>query len=135
MLADEVYQENVYTDHKFVSFNSVLNTHLAAKDLELISFHSVSKGLLGECGRRGGYFHCKNISKDVLEVYYKMLSVSLCSNTSGQIMVDMMVKPPEDEPSKALFETEKQIILGIYIIVGFTGRVFEEEISNGTCSV
>jgi aspartate/methionine/tyrosine aminotransferase len=31
------------------------------KDFELVSFHSTSKGLLGECGRRGGYFECTGI--------------------------------------------------------------------------
>ena len=30
----------------------------AYEDVELISFNSVSKGMVGECGRRGGYFEC-----------------------------------------------------------------------------
>ena len=30
----------------------------AFENVELISFHSVSKGMVGECGRRGGYFEC-----------------------------------------------------------------------------
>jgi aspartate/methionine/tyrosine aminotransferase len=37
----------------------------AYENLELISFHSVSKGMVGECGRRGGYFECTNIDPDV----------------------------------------------------------------------
>ena len=43
------------------------------RDLELISFHSVSKGVLGECGRRGGYFECHGINADVQEQIYKLL--------------------------------------------------------------
>ncbi len=30
----------------------------AYSNVELISFNSVSKGMVGECGRRGGYFEC-----------------------------------------------------------------------------
>ena len=30
-------------------------------DVELFSYHSVSKGFLGECGRRGGYMEMVNI--------------------------------------------------------------------------
>ena len=29
--------------------------------IELFSFHSTSKGLIGECGFRGGYFEMTNI--------------------------------------------------------------------------
>lgn len=34
-------------------------------DLQLISFHSVSKGFIGECGIRGGYFELFGIDDDV----------------------------------------------------------------------
>ncbi len=60
LLADEVYQENVYSEKNWFSFKGVLGemTEAERKGLEMVSFHSVSKGLLGECGRRGGYFEC-----------------------------------------------------------------------------
>ena len=61
LLADEVYQTNVYSDKlPFHSFKKVLKS-MGSKyeDVELISFHSVSKGMVGECGRRGGYFECQ----------------------------------------------------------------------------
>lgn len=37
-----------------------------ASGLELISFHTVSKGVYGECGLRGGYFECLNIHPDTV---------------------------------------------------------------------
>ena len=36
--------------------------------IELFSFHSTSKGLIGECGFRGGYFEMTNINKEVLSL-------------------------------------------------------------------
>jgi hypothetical protein len=56
-----------------------------ASSVELVSFHSISKGMSGECGRRGGYFECVNISDDVMDQVYKMASVSLCPPVSGQV--------------------------------------------------
>ena len=56
-------------------------------DLELFSFHSTSKGVLGECGRRGGYVECSGIDPAVLEQMYKLASIGLCPPVQGQIMV------------------------------------------------
>jgi aspartate/methionine/tyrosine aminotransferase len=60
LLADEVYQENVYSEKPWYSFKGVLGelSEPERRGVEMVSFHSVSKGLLGECGRRGGYFEC-----------------------------------------------------------------------------
>jgi alanine transaminase len=33
-------------------------------EVELFSFHSVSKGIIGECGFRGGYFEMQSISTE-----------------------------------------------------------------------
>jgi aspartate/methionine/tyrosine aminotransferase len=58
LLADEVYQTNIYqpAERPFHSFKKVLRS-MGRKygQFELFSFHSVSKGMIGECGRRGGY--------------------------------------------------------------------------------
>ncbi|THH29234.1 hypothetical protein EUX98_g4955, partial [Antrodiella citrinella] len=88
LLADEVYQNNLHSPstHPFHSFKKVvrqLNSPIA-----LISFHSTSKGVVGECGRRGGYFECTNIPEDVRALLYKMVSVGLCPPLSGQVGVD-----------------------------------------------
>ena len=58
IMADEVYQTNVYKDDvKFISMRKVLHElgEPYRSEVELISMHSISKGLLGECGFRGGY--------------------------------------------------------------------------------
>ena len=59
-----------------------------------MSFHSVSKGIQGECGLRGGYMELVNIDKEVMQYIFKLKALSICSNTFGQIAVDLMVNPP-----------------------------------------
>jgi len=64
-MADEVYQQNIYDpDVRFISARKVLHEmgHPYRDSVELISLHSTSKGLLGECGLRGGYFEAHNLS-------------------------------------------------------------------------
>ncbi len=112
LLADEVYQENVYLKGcKFVSFAKAMH-EMGEKEITLFSFHSVSKGFLGECGHRGGYFEIRNIPEDVFEQIIKLQSVSLCSNVDGQIVTYLMVNPPQPgEESYELYEKEKNGIL------------------------
>jgi alanine transaminase len=118
ILADEVYQGNVFDPERpFHSFKKVLceiekkGTLSHYDPVELTSFHSVSKGNLGECGRRGGYLECYNIHPDVVATIYKLASVSLCSNSTGQVMVELMVNPPkEGDPSYALWLKESTAV-------------------------
>jgi alanine transaminase len=61
LLADEVYQDNIWSASKpFHSFRKVARgmgfEDRPGSGLSLVSFHSVSKGFVGECGIRGGYF-------------------------------------------------------------------------------
>ncbi|KAJ7344003.1 hypothetical protein DFH08DRAFT_1009239 [Mycena albidolilacea] len=56
----------------------------------LVSFHSISKGVSGDCGRRGGYFELTNVSAEVQALVYKLVSMGLCLPLSGQIGVDSM---------------------------------------------
>jgi len=113
LLADEVYQENVYTkDKPFVSFKKVL-CEMGEKyaSLELASFHSVSKGIVGECGKRGGYMELVNFAPEVKSEVYKLASVGLCPNVVGQLMVGLMVRPPkEGEESYALYKKERDAV-------------------------
>jgi glutamate--glyoxylate aminotransferase len=48
-----------------------------SKELELVSFHTVSKGFLGECGQRGGYFEMTNIHPKVPSTEQKLLCYDL----------------------------------------------------------
>jgi len=111
LLADEVYQENVYTEqHSFTSFKKV--TRDLALDIELVSFHSTSKGFIGECGQRGGYMELVNIEESIISQIYKLASISLCSNTSGQVMTGLMVNPPvSKDESYPLYIKERDAIL------------------------
>merc|ERR1712224_566862 len=96
LMADEVYQENVYDDKKsFTSFKKVaVEMGIASKGLELVSYHTASKGFIGECGIRGGYFETYNMDPDVKAQLYKLASITLCANTPGQIAIGLMVNPP-----------------------------------------
>ena len=66
VLADEVYQDNIYAEGSaFYSFRSVLMEQDFKNELELASFHSTSKGYMGECGFRSGYMEVNNLDADV----------------------------------------------------------------------
>ncbi|MGB9409001.1 MAG: aminotransferase class I/II-fold pyridoxal phosphate-dependent enzyme [Terracidiphilus sp.] len=112
VLADEVYQENIYLPgDRFVSFARVLDAR-RIDDVSLFSFHSCSKGFLGECGVRGGYFECRNVPADVAAQILKLQSVNLCSNLAGQVATYAMVHPPRSgDPSYKLYNREKTAIL------------------------
>jgi len=113
ILADEVYQENIYAKKlKFCSFAKVLN-EMGEKDVTLFSFHSVSKGFLGECGHRGGYLEVRNMPDDVYAELVKLQSIGLCSNVDGQIVTYLMVAPPaKGSQSHDLYARERDAILG-----------------------
>ena len=111
LLADEVYQVNLHKPetHTFTSFKKIVRR--LQSNIPLFSFHSISKGVTGECGRRGGYFECTNISDEVFAIIYKMVSVGLCPPVSGQIAVDSMVRPPkEGDESYPLWKKETDTI-------------------------
>ncbi|XP_071710248.1 alanine aminotransferase 2, mitochondrial-like isoform X2 [Rutidosis leptorrhynchoides] len=97
LLADEVYQENIYApDKKFNSFKKICRSMgYGDKDISLVSFQSVSKGYHGECGKRGGYMEVTGFSPEVREQFYKVASVNLCSNISGQILASLVMNPPK----------------------------------------
>ncbi|KVI05774.1 Aminotransferase, class I/classII [Cynara cardunculus var. scolymus] len=98
LLGDEVYQQNVYQDERpFISSRKVLLDMgpPISKEVQLISFHTVSKGFLGECGQRGGYFEMTNIPPQTVDEIYKVASISLSPNVPGQIFMGVMVSPPK----------------------------------------
>jgi aspartate/methionine/tyrosine aminotransferase len=85
-----------------------------SSNVELISLHSISKGLMGECGLRGGYFEAFNLDDFTMEMLYKLKSIELCSNTIGQVATYLMIDPPKEgrESSECLkkFNNEKDEI-------------------------
>jgi aspartate/methionine/tyrosine aminotransferase len=111
VMADEVYQTNVFIG-KFHSFKSVLRNLQKAdpekyKYVELASLHSISKGMVGECGHRGGYFELVGFDPEVVEQIYKFVSISLCAPVIGQCLVELMVNPPKPgQPSYELYKKE-----------------------------
>lgn len=127
VIADEVYQENIF-EGEFHSFKSVLaelqGKHAKIYDnVQLASLHSTSKGVTGECGQRGGYMELVGFKKEVHEMFIKLASVSLCSVVTGQALVEMMVNPPkkgdesfekDQNERKALHETYKSKANALY---------------------
>ncbi|XP_057454991.1 alanine aminotransferase 2-like [Lotus japonicus] len=114
LLADEVYQQNIYVpDKQFHSFKKVSRSMgYGDKDITLVSFQSISKGYHGECGKRGGYMEVTGFSADVREQIYKVASVNLCSNISGQILASLIMSPPKvGDESYESFMAEKENIL------------------------
>lgn len=82
VLADEVYQTNVF-EGSFTSFKKVLRELQAEApgkydDLELASLHSISKGMVGECGHRGGYFELCGFDEEVRKTFQTTHIPALC---------------------------------------------------------
>jgi aspartate/methionine/tyrosine aminotransferase len=117
IIADEVYQENVYSG-EFISFAKALGT----AGVPLFSLHSISKGFYGECGHRGGYLEVRNPPKvagtvlDFIDLLTKQASVSLCSNTAGQILTYLMVSPPTEgsQPYQQFQEERRKILAELH---------------------
>jgi alanine transaminase len=111
IMADEVYQTNVFIG-KFTSFKKSLREMQKENPgkydtVELASLHSISKGMVGECGHRGGYFELIGFDQEVQAQIFKFISIMLCPPVIGQCLVEMMVHPPvEGEPSFELYNQE-----------------------------
>jgi len=111
VMADEVYQTNVFIG-KFISFKKTLRDMQKREpgpydNVELASLHSISKGMVGECGHRGGYFELVGFDSDVQAQIYKFISIMLCPPVIGQCLVEMMVRPPvEGDPSWEVYNKE-----------------------------
>lgn len=129
IIADEVYQENTY-GVEFVSFAKAVGTD----DVPLFSLHSASKGFYGECGHRGGYLEVRNapVIKDspltFPEVIYKQASVSLCSNTVGQVLIYLLVNPPKPgtEPYEQFHQEKKQVLADLHLKAKLMKEAFKK---------
>mmetsp|Transcript_49309 Transcript_49309/g.60568 ORF Transcript_49309/g.60568 Transcript_49309/m.60568 type:complete len:539 (+) Transcript_49309:881-2497(+) len=135
ILADEVYQENIYNKQKnpFYSFKKLVKTHEDKKisdNLELISFHSCSKGIFGECGLRGGYMELTNITEDARKIFLKFCSINLCPTTIGQCMVDLMVNPPKPETCKDSYKVFKAEFDKQYASLKERAKIISDELNK-----
>lgn len=116
LMADEVYQENIWKNNsKFISFRKIANEMKAFdknSNFQLVTLHSTSKGFLGECGLRGGFFELLGFDEEVKAEILKLASISLCPNTIGQITTGLMVNPPkEGDASYSIYIKERDDIL------------------------
>jgi len=57
--------------------------------------YSLWSGYYGECGRRGGYMEVTGFNSEVKKQVYKVASLSSCSNISGQILMSLVMNPPQ----------------------------------------
>ncbi|KAM3866201.1 alanine aminotransferase 2-like [Diretmus argenteus] len=114
LLADETVQDNVFGEgSEFVSYKRVLAEMgpPLSDTVELASFHSVSKGLMGECGLRGGYVELVNLDPEVMNHTYTLFSTDSSAAVTGQLAVDLMVDPIQPgDPSYPLYYKETQYI-------------------------
>jgi aspartate/methionine/tyrosine aminotransferase len=107
VVADEVYQDNIWNENRpFVSFRKVATEHNV--NVPIVTLHSTSKGLIGECGLRGGFAHFHNVDEETMALVTKLRSISLCPNTIGQMMMGLLVTPPvQGDESYELFREEQ----------------------------
>ncbi|KAM3927662.1 alanine aminotransferase 2-like [Leptodactylus fuscus] len=114
ILADEVYQDNVFGDGAtFHSFKKVLYEMGPeySERVQLVSLNSISKGITGECGARTGYIEFVNIDPEVFEALYILKSFSVPS-VIGALMLDVILDPPQPgDPSYETFMMEKKTLL------------------------
>uniref|UniRef100_A0A3B4B3M7 alanine transaminase n=1 Tax=Periophthalmus magnuspinnatus TaxID=409849 RepID=A0A3B4B3M7_9GOBI len=114
LLADEVYQDCIYKENiEFLSYKRVLAEMGPpfCDTVELASFHSASKGLLGEyvCGFRGGYVELVNMDPAVMKHVFTIFSKDNAP-TPGQIALSVMASPPQPgDPSYPLYRTKQQM--------------------------
>ncbi|KAH3686222.1 hypothetical protein WICPIJ_002800 [Wickerhamomyces pijperi] len=118
VIADEVYQENVF-EGEFHSFKKVLSElqskHAEFDSVQLVSLHSSSKGVSGECGQRGGYMELVGFKPEIVALFTKLASISLCPVVTGQALMEMITNPPkEGEPSYELYQSEVSAIHDSY---------------------
>lgn len=117
IIADEVYQHNVYFGNKFISFRKAVHTiEEPYNKVSVISMNSISKGFTGECGIRGGYMDFYNIDPEVMSQIYKIRDA--CSvNVAGSIAMGVLCDPPTTENASKetaeLYAKEKEAILSL----------------------
>ncbi|XP_064791409.1 alanine aminotransferase 2-like [Oncorhynchus masou masou] len=119
LMADEVYQESVFGEgSEFVSYKKVLSElgPPLSHTVELASFHSASKGFMGECGLRGGYVELVNLDPAIMKYAYTLFSTDICAPVTGQLALELMANPPRPgDPSYPVYAQETQSIRAMLV--------------------
>ena len=76
---------------------------------ELVSFNSVSKGFMCECGFRAGFVEFYNLDPEVVLLYKKLISAKSCSSIIGQAITEIYVNPPK--PGSPSYDLWKKVHL------------------------
>uniref|UniRef100_A0A8C9V6C9 alanine transaminase n=1 Tax=Scleropages formosus TaxID=113540 RepID=A0A8C9V6C9_SCLFO len=114
IFADEVYQDMMYAEgSQFVSYKKVLFEMgpQYSNTVELASFHSVSKGIMGECGLRCGYVELVNLDPSVKQSVTSAFNTERNTAVIGQIALNIMVDPPK--PGDPSYPTFSQVSLHV----------------------
>ncbi|CAL8346008.1 unnamed protein product [Gadus morhua 'NCC'] len=110
LLVNEVDQHSVHgSGIQWVSYKKVL-FDMGPKyweGVQMASFHSLSNGLMGECGLRAGYMELVNVDKEVMIFAETLLNMDISSPVPGQLALDILLNPPQpSEPSYDLYTQE-----------------------------
>ncbi|KAF5957830.1 hypothetical protein HYC85_005055 [Camellia sinensis] len=82
------------------------------KEEGLVLLADELSGYYGKCGKRGGYMEVTGFTPEIREQIYKVASVNLCSNISGQILASLVMNPPKvGDESYESYYAEKDGIL------------------------
>jgi len=132
VIADEVYQDNIYDPEHFPFISCYKLLHELedkgeCKGLELISVHSASKSCFGECGRRGGYWHCYNLNDEVLTQILDCYSLT-CANSDGMIAMDVLVNHPK--PGDESYELFNKEYNEIFLSLQRKAKMISEELNS-----
>jgi len=151
LLADEVYQDNVYNapgttrlahvSNEFHSFRAALqeltmaDAALASR-VQLVTMHSTSKGFSGECGLRGGFFALDgHWEASVKAQLIKLASICLCSNVMGQLTMGCVIAPPTaGSPSYETYVSERESILESLRTRANTLALALDDLAGVTCA-
>ncbi|XP_029489028.1 alanine aminotransferase 2-like isoform X2 [Oncorhynchus nerka] len=110
LLVNEVYQDCVYGEGmEFMSYKRVLFEmgQQYSEMVELASFHSISNGIIGECGLRTGYMELVNVDPAVMVFAKTLLCTDISAPVTGQIALEIMVNPPRPgDPSHSKYTQE-----------------------------
>jgi hypothetical protein len=99
--------------------------------VQVFSLHSTSKGFLGECGHRGGYLDALNCPSELRVQLEKLMSISLCSNTAGQVLFQPAHRSVSVLFAVAAFEWPCGISAVLSCMAGCYVYWFEKELWHG----